>query len=232
VRSKLAAVTICAALCAMSTRSVRVAAVEFWDARPFTEWSDKDVQRMLTDSPWSHQVSIVIPLSPKASGDADAGGRGRGGRGEESARGFPIPAPQLKLSVQWRSAQPLRQAIALREFGTIEKIPADVRDTLERDDSIYVVLVLGLPIRFSAAAADARQAAFLKRSGHPPIAASEGGPQKAGDGIALVFGFPRTTTDAITPQDNEVEFVTRLGDLEINRKFKLKDMVAGGRLQL
>jgi hypothetical protein len=227
LRARAAAVSLCAVLGAISIGPVGVIAADFWDSKPFAEWSDKDLQRMLTDSPWSHQVSVVLPRPPREAGDLNPGGRG----GDESGRGgFPAPAPQLKVDVQWRSAQPMRQAMALRQFGTVEKIPADLRDTLEQDDSVYVVIVLGLPMQMAAAAADARKATFLRRDGHAPIAVSEGGPQKSGNGFALVFAFPRT--DAIMPQDNEVEFVTKLGELEIRRKFKLKEMVAAGHLRL
>jgi hypothetical protein len=227
LRARAAAVSLCAVLGAISIGSAGVIAADFWDIKPFAEWSDKDLQRMLTDSPWSHQVSVVLPRPPREAGDLNPGGRG----GDESGRGgFPAPAPQLKVDVQWRSAQPMRQAMALRQFGTVEKIPADLRDTLEQDDSVYVVIVLGLPMQMATAAADARKATFLRRDGHAPIAVSEGGPQKSGNGFALVFAFPRT--DAIMPQDNEVEFVTKLGDLEIRRKFKLKEMVAAGHLRL
>jgi hypothetical protein len=223
------AIGCCVALAALSTRPTGVFAAEFWDVKPFAQWSDKDVQRMLTDSPWSHRVSVVMPRSPRESGDINAGGRGGGG--DDSGRGgFPIPAPQLRLDVQWRSAQTMRQATALRQFGAVEKIPADVRETLERDDAVYVVIVTGLPMMFFSSAADARNETFLKRGGRAPIAASDGGPQKSGAGFALVFAFPRT--DAIALQDNEVEFVTKLGTLEIKSKFKLREMVAGGHLQL
>jgi hypothetical protein len=221
---------LCVLLSALSPSSAGVLAAEFWDAKPYAQWSDKDVVRMLTDSPWSHQVSVVIPRSPRESGDISTGGRG-GGAGDDSGRGgFPVPVPQLKLDVQWRSARTMRQATALRQFGGVEKIPADVLETLERDDSVYVVIVTGLPMTFSTSAADARNATFLKRGGHPPIAVSDGGPQKSGNGFALVFAFPRT--DEITLQDNEVEFVTKLGSLEIKSKFRLKEMVANGHLLL
>lgn len=231
MRPKLAVAAVCVTL-SIAVTSPRgmpalAAAAEFWDARPFAEWSDQDIQRMLTDSPWSHQVSVVVPRAPREGGDLQPGGRG----GDDSGRGgFPTPAPQLKLSVQWRSAQPMRQAIARRDFGPVDKIPADVRETLERDDSVYVVVVLGLPLRLSAGAADAIKVTFLRRAGRQPIAANAGGPQTSGNAFALIFAFPRT--DAITPQDNDVEFVTKVGDLEIKRKFKLKEMVAAGRLQL
>ena len=227
MRAPLTFAAVCVGLCALAALSVvpALAAAEFWEGRPFASWSDKDVQRMLTDSPWSRQVSIVVPRAPRETGD-DPSGRG----GDEGRGGFPTPLPQLKLNVQWRSAQPMRQAMARREYGAAENIPSEVRETLERDDRVYVVIVLGLPMRYADAAAEARGETFLRRDGHPPIAATDGGPQKSGNGFALIFAFPRT--DEIVPQDNEVEFVTRLGTLEIKRKFRLKDMVAGGRLQL
>jgi hypothetical protein len=220
---------LCVALSALSLKSAAIFAAEFWDAKPYAQWSDKDVVRMLTDSPWSHQVSVVIPRSPRESGDISTGGRG-GGADDSGRGGFPVPVPQLKLDVQWRSARTMRQATALRQFGSVEKIPADVLETLERDDSVYVVIVTGLPMTFSTSAADAKNATFLKRGGHSPIGVSDGGPQKSGNGFALVFAFPRM--DEITLQDNEVEFVTKLGSLEIKSKFKLKEMVANGHLLL
>lgn len=228
-RTRLTVVGFWMALCTLLVGPAGVFAAEFWDAKPFAQWSDKEIQRILTDSPWSHQVSVVMPRSPRESGDINPAGRGGGG--DDSGRGgFPTPLPQLKLDVQWRSAQTMRQATALRQFGTVDKIPTDVRETLERDDSVYVVIVTGLPMTFSTSAADAKSATFLKRGGHPPIAVSDGGPQKSGTGFALVFAFPRT--DEITLQDGEVEFVTKLGSLEIKSKFRLKEMVTAGHLQL
>jgi hypothetical protein len=85
-------------------------------------------------------------------------------------------------------------------------------------------------MQLSAGAADAIKVTSLRRAGRPPIAASAGGPQTSGNAFALIFAFPRT--DAITPQDNEVEFVTKVGDIDIKRKFKLKEMAVAGRLQL
>src|SRR5471032_1908170 len=90
-----------------------LAAANFWDAKTYNEWSDKEVEQMLSDSPWARKLSVVIPIPPRASDDNLAGrggasddGGGRGGRG-----GFPVPSPQLKLVITWRSAQPVRQAL-------------------------------------------------------------------------------------------------------------------------
>jgi hypothetical protein len=52
-------------------------AADFW-AKPYTEWSDKDIQKMLSSSPWAKQV----PLSMGGGG----GGGGRSGRGGSNGR--------------------------------------------------------------------------------------------------------------------------------------------------
>jgi hypothetical protein len=50
------------------------------------------------------------------------------------------------------------------------------------------------------------------------------------DGTSLLFTFPRTSP--ISLDDKEVEFVTRIGAMEVRRRFKLKDMVYQGKLAL
>jgi hypothetical protein len=39
---------------------VALIAADFWEERPFTEWSDKDVEKMLTDSPWALSARLQI----------------------------------------------------------------------------------------------------------------------------------------------------------------------------
>ena len=34
-------------------------AADFWEEKDFTTWSDKEVEKMLTDSPWAKQVRII-----------------------------------------------------------------------------------------------------------------------------------------------------------------------------
>ena len=50
------------------------------------------------------------------------------------------------------------------------------------------------------------------------------------DGTSLLFTFPRTSP--ISLDDKEVEFATKIGAMEVRRKFKLKDMVYQGKLAL
>jgi hypothetical protein len=205
-------------------------AAEFWEEKPFSAWSDKDVNRLLNDSPWAQRTSVPMPRSPRESADIPTGGRG-GGDDSTVGRSMPVAVPQIKLTVQWRSALPIRQALARNQFGAdAAKIPADIRDSFERDEPAYVVSVLGLPVQFAHKTGDIKAVTVLQRPGKPPIPPNEAGAQQSGPLVSLIFVFPRT--EAITLDDREVEFVTRLDQFEIRRKFKLKEMVIGGQLKL
>ena len=51
---------------------------------------------------------------------------------------------------------------------------------------------------------------------------------RQGNAGNLILFFPRT--NPLTVEDNEVEFAFKLGNLNIKKKFKLKDMMFDGKL--
>jgi hypothetical protein len=54
--------------------SAALAAAEFWEAKPFLQWSDREVEKVLTDSPWTALVAIPLPnRGPVPSADAGGG---------------------------------------------------------------------------------------------------------------------------------------------------------------
>ena len=138
-----------------------------------------------------------------------------------------MAAPQLKLTVTWRSATPIRQAAA-RATGDAA-VSAEEKKLLDRADELYIVALGGVPGFYMRLVPGAATTTFLKRNGKPPIALSEGG-LLPGQTLTLFFGFPRT--DPITLDDKDVEFVTKLGQIDIKKKFTLKDLVFHGRLDL
>src|SRR4051794_12160990 len=52
---------------------------DFWKSSKASEWSSKDVQRLLTHSPWAKEVTLDMHTG--SSGDMGGASRGRGGRG-------------------------------------------------------------------------------------------------------------------------------------------------------
>jgi hypothetical protein len=56
------------------------AADQWWDKKEASTWTGKDVQKIMSKSPWAHEVTVDMgggPSAPNMSG----GGGGRGGRG-------------------------------------------------------------------------------------------------------------------------------------------------------
>ncbi len=78
---------------------------DFWKEKHFTEWSDKDIRKMLNKSPWAKEVRIsTTPMAPKAQGATVQRGA--------------VPLPQqITLVVRWESSLPVKQAQAVRRYG-------------------------------------------------------------------------------------------------------------------
>ena len=211
-----------------------LAAAEFWESKPFLQWSDKEVEKVLTDSPWTALVAIPLPnRGPVPSGDAGGGG-GRGGGGEGGGgRGggdFGPAAQRVRLTISWRSALPLREALVRQQAGKSGTLAPDVQAKLEKGDDLYWVAIQGLPPQYTRPGPNNSLDGFLRRHGKPAIGAAQAGAQMMRGGALLLVGFPRT--DPITLEDDEVEFDVKLGPLEIKKKFKLKDMLFEGKLSL
>jgi hypothetical protein len=139
------------------------------------------------------------------------------------------------LLVRWTSALPVKLAMARQKFGAAPP-PPEAQQLLAREEASYVVTLHGLPRGVSRMdPARLREAlkslTRLERKGKDPIPPEDVQlvPMETG-GAIVAFVFPRTIP--ITLEDHDVEFVTKLGSIDVKRKFALKDMVYEGKLQL
>ena len=137
--------------------------------------------------------------------------------------------PGNPTPISWRSALPLKQAAARQQAGN-GAIPPEAEAALAREDELYVVAIQGLPPQYTQSGPTRTIDAFLRRAGKPDIPATRGASQPAPGGALLLVGFPRT--DPITLAGGEVEFDVKIGALAVKKKFKLKDMIFHGRLEL
>jgi hypothetical protein len=56
-------------------------AADIWVAKPYTEWTEKDLAKIMTDSPWAKKVSVAMSMAALGGGPAAGGGGGsKGGR--------------------------------------------------------------------------------------------------------------------------------------------------------
>ncbi|MDA2930016.1 hypothetical protein MYX84_08740 [Acidobacteria bacterium AH-259-O06] len=285
--------------------TVFVWGADFWEKKKFTEWSEKEVSRMLTKSPWARTVHVALGRTRgsrdfgadrggregRQDGDLGGGGRGggaggggggfggRGGRGGGVGGGL---TPTIPLTIRWFSALPVKQAIANRRFGTDAGTSAQAAQMINRQETHYIVAVSGVPARMflgnpgrrgsrserdrSPSERDGSRSergrpsseerlkrvserlkseSFLKIKGQEPIRSDavhidvgRGGntvdAQALRSGAEIYVMFPRTQegSHVITVKDKDVEFVTKIGEREVKKKFKLKDMVYDGKLEL
>jgi hypothetical protein len=226
--------------------AVRLAASDFWDQKNFTAWSDQEVRRILTDSPWSRAVTIfnaefslgkrvgglsggVVGRGVGSRGGFGGAGGGVGGDGAGNLGGgsFLDSPERFNVVLRWTSALPVRQAIRRRqslEAGTpAEPVSGD-------DEPFYRVAIVGLLPTAVDSFGGLTLTTSLNRRRAEPIPAVSADFTHDGDLALIEFSFPRT--DAITVTDQEVEFVTKLGQETVRKKFKLKDMIFQGRLAL
>lgn len=240
---------------------------DFWQKKKYSEWSPKEVQRLLNDSPWAHSVELSIgPAAgvppggsggrggrgggrggPGNSGDfgastgsmdqggrgpgaADAGGSGGGG-GAGGLGGGERP-PSLTVVVCFRSALPVKQALARFRYGDEVLTSPEAAKLLSRQETHYIVSFIGLPLRMLGGDPKTlKDKAQLKIKGKEAVTAQEiltGGDQRRPD---LYVFFPRAGYP-LALEDGEVEVQLVLPNNKVKRTFKLKDMVYEGKLEI
>ncbi len=141
---------------------------EFWNDKQPSQWSDKEVKRLLEKSPWAKEANVVLQgggrgvdmTPPDLSTQRGPGGRGGmrggggmggdeggmgGGGGGRGGGGFgggdiaPRAQPALpKITIRWASAAPIREASAKAEQPAASP---------ELSSQYYVVMAIGFPMR-------------------------------------------------------------------------------------
>ena len=166
-------------------------AADFWTTKPFTEWDDKEVQKILTDSPWAAKVTIAngsggAPPSRSRVGGGGRGGGGRGG-GRSGPQGDSTTADPgidggggagggggfgggggptgIDVVLLWQTALPVKQALIKRQYGAEAGTSPEAKAKLDQVDQVYVLTLLGMP-GFTLAAAQGDKKARVARPDH------------------------------------------------------------------
>ena len=216
-------------------------AQDFWLNKEFNRWNDDELKRITTDSPWAKSTTMAtrapggggFDLGASAGGDDGGGDSGGGGGGSRGGRGGGGGAtPTMSLVLSWQSALPMKQANVRMKMNGPGDVPADARDYLAGADPAYIILIEGMPQNLARQVL--RDTEKLKKSAikvgkrEIPLARLSTNPH--GRNLDFVMFFDRK--DPIRIEDNEVEVDARLGMFELKKKFKLKDMVVNGKLEM
>jgi hypothetical protein len=213
-------------LCAVVTPAALWGA-DVWEAKPFQNWTQKDVQKIFNNSPWARQARAVIGSTTPAA--TDRGGQPAVGDTSSNDSGVPV-------IVRWQSALPLRQAQMLGKYGDNVAVSAEAQKFLTDEPSLYVVAISGLAGSIvSAGGGDQARQSIAEKStvtvrGKPPLHPIAVDFLAVGSTVDVLIGFPRSTR--ITLDDQDVELASEIGRATVRYKFKLKDMVVRGKLEL
>ena len=236
-------------------------AADVWEAKPFEEWTSKDLQKVVTNSPWARQTRALVsgPASAEREvtgiGDARSGNPEGGGpqrAGSASSAGgaerlgavpsdvdFSGAASQqagIPVIVRWQSALPLRQAQIRAKYGKEAATSPEAQKYLTQEPMLYVLVVSGLQgSMVSGGAGDEAKrkimlATRLTTKGNQSMRPAVVDFAANGTAVDVLIGFPRSVP--LTLEDQDADFSTQIGPARIAYKFKLKDMLLHGKLEL
>jgi len=239
--------------------SMAVSAANVWEEKPFIQWTDKDVEKVTTDSPWAGKASLTHEREGANLG----------------------PVPDWKLVISVRSALPIKQALLRKELGSGATPSSEQHSELSKPDARYILAISNIPRTYLRQLTKSAQMAQLRPKGKPAISATDasvflfdkngkvvtepppgakpqastavqivpvaqrggGGGGFGGGGLGGGFGGQQDNsgitatlilefprTAAITATDGEVELWTVIGGYAVKKTFKLKDMVFQGAL--
>src|SRR5580704_11488998 len=81
-------------LALFASSALLLTAADVWNSKAYTEWSDKDLQKIMSDSPWAKRTSVLSlegPTAPGIGGAAPGRGGGRGGPSVGTDDSAPAP---------------------------------------------------------------------------------------------------------------------------------------------
>ena len=225
-----------------------------WDRAVFPEWSEEHVDKLLTDSPWARPSTLPFRFSAPARRPFGVSEFAQIGEPLGLPKGWPsgstTPAnrtpridegnappvqTEIYLTTRWSSALPMRQALALHQFGRAGLHSARAVELLRGTDAEYVLDVAGFPAgmvpqgarRFEA---ELLESATLLVKGRKALRATAASVPEHGSHLIATLRFPRF--DNLFDGDGLIEFAALAGPMDIRQKFKLKDMSYKGRLEL
>jgi hypothetical protein len=224
-------------------------ASDAWKDKDFQNWDQKDVQKILSDSPWAKKFEFE-------SGGGGGGGRGRGmnapggsmgdvggpggGGGAADTPGHSASGPsgpqgsgqQTNLTVTWFSARTIREAMA-RQKELAGTPPDDARKGLSEEPTVYEVEVSGSNLMAFGRSRedDLKEHSYLmSKTTKEKLAPAKVIIQRGQDGgrpVAIIFEFAKTTDSGaptIAKNEKGVEFFTQAGSSPVKVQFDLSKM--------
>jgi hypothetical protein len=221
------------------------AASDPWKSKPFQQWDEKDIRKILTDSPWSKVIQVPAawttggesggvpdPVSSSAAQEHSPNGGIMGQPGTGAAPAAP-KIPEATFVVRWVSSRVVREAVLRSAVlgGRMKQEDAE-KKALEPME-VYQVLIVGTdmkPFQGAEEKALTDQAYLVTKKSRHRIGAIGVEFQRGPDGKtvqALAFAFPRKTAsgeETIASDEKNVEFYSSVAGANIRASFEISKM--------
>ena len=215
-----------------------------WDKKPYTEWTDADVQKMLNNSPWSrtHSFTSAAALFRTPSNASPA---------NQPGTIAPPNSVYVNFRVRFFSAKPIRQALSRmielqKKKGMDEQLAAQLKAFAAGEFLDYVIVTVtcdstqpganfqeALGLLQKTGTGEIKNDTFLETKGGQRVFLQEYQPPR-GDGFGARFIFPRLVDGKpfITTEGDEVRFYSHLSETyKLDQRFKIKNMLYDGKLE-
>ena len=200
------------------------AADDFWTAKPASEWTQQEVEKLLANSPWAETMTIARGAVVFGAGV----GRGMPKRRPRAA-GSPVT---VELNIRWQSARPVREAMGAQARLTGRNLAPAARRMLDADPDGYVIVVRGLPANLARISGESRmtlqRGATLEAPKSDPVPAAALDLRRDGGAVELRLAFP----EILRPEHDSAVFRLELGSATIKHKFDLRKMIFLGERAL
>jgi hypothetical protein len=200
----------------------------------FPNWSREFADKLLTDSPWVRQLNVPFRLAKHEEAADKPVHAIRARSPQTTVRGQGARA-EAYLTLRWSSALPIRQALAIVEFGRAGLDSPRAVELLNCNEPSHILEIFGFPTTvFSRGAKyleeELLRTAILEVDQRSSAAPSSVRVPEYGMHLAATLRFPRFAD--LTANEGVLQFSAAAGPLRIAQKFKLKEMVYEGRLEL
>jgi hypothetical protein len=221
-------------LLTLGAGAVSLWGADFWTAKPFTEWSEKDALKMIQSSPWAKEYSIAMPGSGGGGGDS-SGKSKKGAGGDTMAQDTGGMGAGINLVIRWQTALPVKQANAKLKYKGEAGTSDEAKKLLDSTTPDYLLVVEGLNRSMVRGETEEVKKMLMDQTallikGREPIKPVDFRLTGAGMRMTAVFAFPKTVP--ITVDEKEVEFDCKVGIITIKQKFTLKAMVFNDKLEM
>lgn len=217
--------------------------------KPWTEWSEKEINKMLNDSAWGQTQTEAntseMFYSPTQSGGNPPDSSGGSGANNRAAQGALNQATYINYRIRLLTAKPIRQALARRAQIQNPQLAERLKAFAEQQTAEYIVVAVDYDStdrRFSGPAMQLFNSANTASLKNNTYLENKDGKRlflqqyiaPINDGMGAKFVFPRTLNNElfVNEQGGYLRFYSEMAkNLKLNMRFKITDMMYDGKLE-